>query len=329
MRRRQFVRSAASGVAGISTFGFAGPDPALGQQVDAPPGDAPGSGSGVAGAGPPRFQFSVKWGMIQVPGLSVTEKFRLLKELGYDGVEMDSQFAVPARDILAAQEATGLPAQGVVNANHWSIRLSDPTAEIRAKAVEELLAGLRFSKAIGASTLLLVPGAVRDPKNENKEQVWERSIAGIRQAIPLAAELGVRIGIENVWNGFLYEHGNEAPADQKPDEFIRYVDTIGSSWVGIYFDLSNHRKYSYGPDWIRAMGSRIIKCDTKDYLLAKDATGSRKEGFCDIGDGSVDWEGTRKALAEIHYYGWVSSEVAGGDAKRLADNLARMKKHLF
>ncbi len=285
----------------------------------------------TAGAPPskPRLQFSVKWGMIGEPGLSVTDKFKLLKDLGYDGVEMDSQFAVPAKEILAAQDATGLPVQGVVNANHWSIRLSDPTADIRAKALEELLAGLRYTKAVGGSTLLLVPGAVRDAANENKEQVWERSIAGIRQAIPLAAELGVRIGIENVWNRFLYQHGDEAPADQKPDEFIRYVDEINSTWVGIYFDLSNHRKYSYGPDWLRAMGRRIIKCDTKDYRLAKDAKDGQKEGFCDIGDGSVDWEGTRKALAEINYYGWVSSEVAGGNRDRLADNLSRMRRHLL
>lgn len=276
----------------------------------------------------PRFQFSVKWGMIDEPGMSVTDKFKLLKELGYDGVEMDSQFTVPVKEILAAQDATGLPAQGVVNANHWSIRLSDPTADIRAKALEELLAGIRYTHAIGASTLLLVPGAVRDPQNENKEQVWERSIAGIRQAIPLAAELGVRIGIENVWNRFLYQHGDDAPADQKPDEFIKYVDEINSTWVGVYFDLSNFRKYSYGPDWIRAMGTRIIKCDTKDYLLAKDAKDGKKEGFCDIGEGSVDWPGTVKALAEINYYGWISSEVAGGNRDRLADNLARMKKYL-
>ena len=54
--------------------------------------------------------------MIKEPGLSVTDKFKLLKDLGDDGVEMDCQFAVPAKEILAAQEATGLPAQGVVNA---------------------------------------------------------------------------------------------------------------------------------------------------------------------------------------------------------------------
>lgn len=317
MNRRQFIHAGSAAALAASTL------------TATVHGAEPAASAAAAPSGKPRFQFSVKWGMIGEPGLSVTGKFKLMKELGYDGVEMDSQFTVPANEIRAAEEETGIPAHGVVNANHWSIRLSDPTAEIRAKALEELLAGIRYTHEIGGSTLLLVPGAVRDPKNENKEQVWERSIAGIRQALPLAAELGVRIGIENVWNGFLYQHGDDAPADQKPDEFIRYVDEINSAWVGIYFDLSNHRKYSYGPEWIRAMGSRIIKCDTKDYLLAKDAKDGRKEGFCDIGEGSVDWPETRKALADINYYGWISSEVAGGGRDRLADNLARMRKHLL
>ncbi len=277
----------------------------------------------------PRFQFSVKWGAIREPGLSVTDKFRLLKDLGYDGVEMDSQFVVPVAELLAARDATGLPVHGVVNANHWAIRLSDPTPDIRAVAVQELLAGLRFARETGASTLMLVPGAVRDGENENKEQVWERSLAGIREAIPLAAELGVRIGIANVWNGFLYQHGENAPDDQKPDGFIRFVDTIGSASVGLNFDLGNHCKYSDGPGWIRAMGSRIIKCDARDYLLARDAKEGRKEGFCDMGDGSVDWAGTRQALADINYAGWIGSEVTGGNLERLADHLARLRKHLL
>lgn len=280
-----------------------------------------------AATGKPRFQFSLKWGMIDEP-LSVMDKFKLLKDLGYDGVEMDSQYSVPAKELTAAIEATGLPAQGVVNANHWSIRLSDPSADIRAKALKELLDGIRYTHDIGASSLLLVPGAVRDPQNENKEQVWQRSIEGIRQALPLAAEKGVRICIENVWNQFLYTHGNGAPDNQSAEQYIKYVDELNSTWVGIYLDLSNHRKYSYCPDWIRAMGSRIVKCDTKDYLLAKDAKDGKKEGFCDIGEGSVDWPATRKALADINYYGWISSEVGGGNRARLADNLARMNKYI-
>ena len=259
--------------------------------------------------------------MISDPGAKTWEdKCRLLKDLGYDGVEMDSQYAVPVKECLAAIEKTSLPIQGVVNANHWSIRLSDPKEDIRAEAVKQLLEALRFIKAVGGSTVLLVPGAVRDAANENASQVWTRSLEGIRHALPLAAELGIRIGIETVWNGFLYDP--EGGPDQKPEAMIKYIDEINNAWVGAYLDLSNFRKYANLPAWLRALGPRVIKVDTKDFRV-------KENKFVDIGDGDVDWPETRKALADINYYGWISSEVRGGNRERLADNLARMRKYLL
>ncbi|MGI8603740.1 MAG: sugar phosphate isomerase/epimerase family protein [Verrucomicrobiales bacterium] len=274
-----------------------------------------------AATGKPRFLFSVKSGMIADPAAkSWEDKCKLLKDLGYDGVEMDSQYAVPVRECLAAIEKTGLPIHGVVNGNHWTVRLSDPREATRKEAVKQLEDALRFCKAVGGSTVLLVPGAVRDPQNENAQQVWERSIAGIREVCPLAAELGVRIGIETVWNEFLYDP--KGGGDQKPDQMIKYLDEINNAWVGAYLDLSNFLKFANIPQWLRAMGSRLIKVDTKDFKLKEDK-------FCDIGDGDVNWAETRKALEEINYFGWISSEVPRGDRVRLADNLVRMKKHLL
>ena len=306
MTRRSFLTTATGSVAAL-------PFAALAQDAAAPA-SAPSTEK-------PRFLFSVKSGMVNDPGAKTWEdKCRLLKDLGYDGVEMDSQYAVPAKECRAATDKTGMPVQGVVNGNHWSTRLSDPKEETRKKALQELKDGLRFAHDVGASTLLLVPGAANDPVNENAQQVWTRSIEGIRQALPLAAEVGVRIGIETVWNKFLYDPNGGG--DQKPDQMIKYLDEINSAWVGAYLDLSNFRKYANIPNWLRALGTRVIKVDTKDFKL-------NPGRFVDIGDGDVDWADTRKALAEINYYGWISSEVAGGDRNRLADNLARMRKHLL
>ena len=138
--------------------------------------------------------------------------------------------------------------------------------------------------------------------------------------IPLAAQLGVRIGIENVWNQFLYQP--DGPDNQSSDQYIKYVDEINSSWVGLYLDFSNHRKFGNPAEWIRAMGSRIIKCDTKDFRVADG-------GFCDVGEGDVPWPEVRKACQDINYFGWVSSEVEGGDRQRLAKVLADLRRVLF
>src|SRR5205085_9955669 len=174
---------------------------------------------------PRRFLYSVKSGMVQDPACKTwPEKFQLLKDLGYDGVEYDQGLDAKEHEIAAASEKIGLPVQGLVNPYHWNVRLSDPDPAVREKAVANMQRALRFAKTVGASTVLLVPGKVADPVKENFDQCWQRSIEGIRRLIPLAAELGVRICIENVWNQFLYDHNG--PANQKPDLYNKYVDEI-------------------------------------------------------------------------------------------------------
>ena len=163
--------------------------------------------------------------------------------------------------------------------------------------------------------------------NEFKEQVWERSIAGIRQALPLRRKWGAHRYRECLEPAFSISTATTPRRIRSLTNISSYVDEIDSTWVGIYFDLSNHRKYSYGPDWIRAMGTRIVKIDTKDYLLAKDAKDGSKEGFCDIGEGSVDWEGTRKALL-ISTIRLDLQRSRRRNRERLADNLERMKKYI-
>jgi sugar phosphate isomerase/epimerase len=69
------------------------------------------------------------------------------------------------------------------------------------------------------------------------------------------------------------------------------------------------------------MGPRVIKCDTKDFRLSTNQ-------FCDVGEGDVPWDDVRKACEEINYYGWVSSEVGGGDRQRLTKVLADLQKVL-
>lgn len=311
--RRDFVSLGAS----VSAAGLLGPHFTLGlsQAAQSPAAQAP------APAPESRYQFSVKSGMINDPSCkSWQEKLQLLKDLGFDGVEYDNDLDANPHEIAEASAKVGLPVQGLVNPYHWSVRLSDPDPAVRQRAVTNMERALRFAKTVGASTVLLVPGKVSDPKAENFDQVWTRSIEGIRRVIPLAARLGVRIGIENVWNQFLYQPNG--PDNQSCEQYIKYVDEINSTWVGLYLDFSNHRKFGNPAEWIREMGPRIIKCDTKDFVVADGR-------FCDVGEGDVPWSEVRKACQEINYFGWISSEVEGGDRQRLTKVLADLRRVLF
>src|SRR5690625_5887291 len=75
---------------------------------------------------------SLKWGMVQA-GDTILEKSQLLKDLGYDGVELDSPNDLDNDKVLEARDKTGLKIPGVVNSYHWKYPLSDPDPDVRKK----------------------------------------------------------------------------------------------------------------------------------------------------------------------------------------------------
>ena len=253
----------------------------------------------------------LKYTMVRAGG-SLLNHLRILKAVGFDGVELDSPGGPDKGEAAEASAATGLAIPGIIDSTHWTVRHSDPDAAVRARALEDLKTALRDAKRVGASTVLLVPGRVNNDETENHQQVWDRSIEQVRAALPLAAELGVRIGIENVGNGFC----------KTPEEAASYIDAIASPWVGHYFDIGNHRRFGPAERWVEVLGTRIIKVDVKDY---SEQDGTRAE----IGEGLVDWPAMREALEKIKYSGWVSAEVPGGGRERLAEISRRMDQYLL
>ena len=257
-----------------------------------------------------RMYKTLKIGMVRVEG-SLTDKFKAVKAAGFDGIEMDA----PGMNVAETNKAiaeSGLPVDGTVCSSHWNIRHTSADAATRAKALEDLKTALRDTKAVGGNTVLLVVGRGSDgPENE----IWGRSIENIAKALPLAAELGVYIAIENVWNQFCYDHGGGA--DQKADKFVKYVDELNSPWVGMQFDIGNHWKYGSMGGWIRQLGHRVLKLDVKGF--------SRKlNKFTPIGEGDIDYADVRKALREINFHGWLAAEVAGGDLDYLKGVASQM-----
>ncbi len=253
---------------------------------------------------PRRLLKTLKVGMVRVEG-SMIEKFKAVKAAGFDGIELDS----PGIDVAAVKEAinaSGLPVDGSVCSTHWKITHTSPDEAVRKQALTDLETALRQTHAVGGHTVLLVVGVGKDgPEGE----IWPRAIENIRKAVPLAAELGVTIAIENVWNQFLYTH--DGPNDQKADKFVKFVDEFHSPFVGMQFDIGNHWKYGNPAEWIRQLDKRIVKLDIKGF--------SRKDNkFADILEDDIPWADVRKALDDINFHGWVAAEVGGGNAERLA-----------
>jgi L-ribulose-5-phosphate 3-epimerase len=263
----------------------------------------------------PNLKLAVKYGMIRIDA-PIIEKFELIKSLGFQGVEMDSPDKKINKDeVVQARDKTGILIHGVIDSVHWMDTLSDPDENVRVKGLAALKGALADAEKYGADTVLLVPGVVKD--GVTYEQCWQRSTAEVRKALPTAVANNVKIAIEVVWNNFL----------TKPEQLIEYVDQFKSEYVGAYFDCSNVIRYGVKPgDWIRKLGKRMLKFDFKGFSLAKYK--DKKNPWVPIGEGDEDWPDVLKALVEVDYNGWATSEVRGGGRKELQDVYARMKRVL-
>lgn len=298
--RRGFLHSTALVAAAgsmVTGSGFAAAAPMAALALD---------GDGLKG----RLWKTLKFGMVKVPG-TLTEKFQAVKDAGFDGIEMDA----PGMNVDETKKAiaeSGLPVDGTVNSTHWGVRHTDPDPAVRAKALESLQTAIRGTHAVGGHSVLLVVGKGEDGP---EDEIWKRSIENISLAVPLAAQLGVQIVIENVWNQFLYDHAGDHT--QNAAKYVKYVDELNSPWVGMQFDIGNHWKYGSMGDWIRQLGKRVMKLDIKGFSRADSK-------FTRISEGDIDYADVRRALHEINFYGWVAAEVGGGDAaelKRIAQEM--------
>ncbi|MFN8706933.1 MAG: sugar phosphate isomerase/epimerase family protein [Planctomyces sp.] len=276
------------------------------------PTDVRASETGISSPLRGRLKKTLKIGMVRVEG-TLTQKFAAARAAGFDGIELNAP-GFDVQEVLTAIRESGLPVDGTVIADHWNVRHTDADPSVRKAALQSLKDGLIATKAVGGHTALLVIGHGKDG---SESDIWKRSIENIAQAVPLAAELGVHIAIENVWNHFLYDHAGNAT--QTADKFLRYVDELRSPWVGMQFDIGNHWKYGSMGDWIRQLGHRVIKLDVKGYSRADDK-------FTEIGEGDIDWQDVRKALTEINFYGWVAAEVSGGGPSELKSIAGQMDR---
>lgn len=248
---------------------------------------------------------------------------------GIEGMETSDWNVTPekAEQKRIMAQKHGLKIHSVMRG--WAKFNNDDEAVVRT-TIEETKTSIRAAAAYGASTILLVPCRIDgmampkpwdfnidfDPKTcmvkkvvdgdnapyadyiKAQNRSTEMSIQAIEELIPLAAEYGIIIGVENVWNNLWVK-------PELLNAFVNYFDNI---WVKMYLDLGNHVKYAPTEQWLEVGGSNIVKLHIKDFILDKTA----KDGgfFSDLGDGTIDWKSVRKAIDKANYNGWMSVETS-------------------
>ncbi|MDO8542266.1 MAG: sugar phosphate isomerase/epimerase family protein [Opitutaceae bacterium] len=247
--------------------------------------------------------------------LSTKEKFQLLHDAGFAGVEVRS--GMPQDEVLAARDAAGLQIPSVLVSTHWTHPLSSPNPSARETTVESLKQALRDGKAYGATSVLLVPAVVT--KEVSYTDAYKRSVEEIKKCVPLAEELGVAIAIENVWNQFLLS----------PLEAVEYVDSFKSPMVQWHFDVGNIVNTGWPEQWARILGPRIAKVHVKEFSRKlRDEEGLWAGFKVDLMQGDSDWRAVMAAFDDVKYTGWLITEQYRSPGLTDAQYLSQLSQKL-
>ncbi|MBZ5515293.1 MAG: sugar phosphate isomerase/epimerase [Acidobacteriia bacterium] len=251
----------------------------------------------------------VVWGMLPEK-LSIADRFKLAADAGFQAVEAyTTEDAKAAEEIKKAAEDAKVRITSVMNQAHWKFPLSSGDPAAVKKGMDGMRTSLHNAQLWGADAVLLVPAVV--DAQTSYQDAYTRSQTHIRELLPLAQELKVRIALEEVWNKFLLS----------PLEFRSYIDEFKSPWVKAYFDVGNVLLFGYPQDWIRTLGKRIVKIHLKDFKRERNSY-----QWVNLGEGDVDWAEVRRALGEIGYAGTVSAELEAGDLAYLSDVRKRIDR---
>lgn len=234
---------------------------------------------------------------------------RQAKAAGFDAVEVafspSGALTPETKDadltrLASSIRSEGIEIAGLATGMLWEAPLTHPDAAVREKGKQIVRRMIAAAPVLGVDAILVVPGAVDvfflpDAPLVDYRDAWSRSSEVIASLVGEAEQAGVRIGIENVWNRFL----------MSPLEMTQFIDQFKSKHVGAYFDVGNVVLFGYPEQWIRALGSRIVRVHVKDF---KRAAGTAA-GFVDLLGGDVNWPEVTKALREVGYDGYVTAEM--------------------
>jgi hexulose-6-phosphate isomerase len=239
-------------------------------------------------------------------GTPIEQVFAHSRRAGFDAVELNLQLpgnpGITVESTVQELEAIGRMARdhnlqlrsiscGLMGRNP----LSSPDPEVRRRGIDLVKRQIEIANLLGMDTALLVPAFV-DEAEASYDEAYQRSQEALHELARFAEQHKVHIGVENVWNKFLYS----------PLEMARYIDELQSPYVGVYFDVGNVVNFGFPEQWIRILGPRIRKVHVKDFRRSVGTA----YGVVPLLAGDVNWIEVRKALQEIGYRDTLTAELS-------------------
>lgn len=212
--------------------------------------------------------------------------------------------------VRRAVETVGTMIGGICLSVHRRIGPGSADPAVRERARQVMIQGLRLCHDLGVG-VLQVAGYYcyyEDP-NPDAERHYGQLLA---DAVPLAARLGVIMGIENV-------DGTDVTSVRKAMQFVEAVD---SPYLQVYPDLGNIAEQGLDPDVELAAGrGHMVALHAKDVRRGEPRR-------VDMGTGIVDWDRSFELLRAQGWAGRMMIEMWNDDAPDSVERSGRAREFI-
>ncbi len=239
----------------------------------------------------------------------------LLYESGFDAIDYsffdtarcnpdiaDSEYKLRFTELRKYAEDKGL----YFNQSHAPHPSSLTDEAFTKKRFDELITSLKNSSYLGVRNIIIHPlQHLRYYTNENTEALYEMNLEFYANLIPYCEEYNITICTENMWQCYGDSSKIWDSTCSRAEEFVRYVDGIGSKYVKACVDIGHTVLVGENPvRMLKTLGSRVAA------LHVHDNDGIRDEHTVPF-HGIVKWNEVAKALKEIGYNGEITLETEG------------------
>ena len=248
----------------------------------------------------------MKTGMSQIVmgELSASEFLSQCAQAGYEVVELcmrgDGDLTPHTgendlRNIANLASELGLPIVSMTH-SHCTGNLLD-SGEARRTSIEQTVQGLEIAATLGVRCTLHTLG--RFTADLYYDDAYRNAVSSLKELASTCEKLDVRIAVEFVWSGFLFS----------PLEMRRFLDDVGSTHVGFYFDPGNMAVFQFPHHWVRIVGDKTFMVHLKDWK-----GNALNGGWTPLLEGEVDFAAMNRELRAIGYDGPMISEVEPSQA---------------
>ena len=238
------------------------------------------------------------------PGRDIHEVIKLFKTIGYDGIEVrvapDGQIN---SETLTDEEAEAIHREAKNAGMEFSCLTSYYQNFVDLEKRQDVIAKLK--RVIEIASILNCPmvrvyGGV-EPNSQPGvwfNDVWTRTVTGIRETAEYAAKFGVRICIET----------HIGSLTMSIRDVVRLLEDVNMHNVGILFDYAwvELAGVEFGAEAVRRAARYIFHVHIKDWKLENRLP--VKKTSCLMGEGTVAWEEVLAELKRIGYTGYISDE---------------------